>query len=82
MANNKEKMSVREAGRRGGQKTAKTRGREFYQEIGHRGGKIGGEKGGETTKEKYGPRFYSEIGHKGGRRVRELIEEGKEREGR
>ncbi len=31
-------MTVQEAGRRGGEKTAKTHGREFYEEIGHKGG--------------------------------------------
>jgi general stress protein YciG len=36
--NNKESMSVNEAGRRGGEATSKTHGREFYEEIGHKGG--------------------------------------------
>lgn len=36
--NEKGKVSVSEAGRRGGEKTSKTHGREFYQEIGHKGG--------------------------------------------
>ena len=31
-------MSVSEAGRRGGETTASTHGREFYEEIGHKGG--------------------------------------------
>jgi uncharacterized protein len=31
-------MSVNEAGRLGGEKTAQTHGREFYEEIGHKGG--------------------------------------------
>ena len=31
-----------EAGRRGGETTAATHGREFYQEIGRKGGSIGG----------------------------------------
>lgn len=43
-----------------------------------------GHKGGEKTAETHGHEFYQEIGHKGGEvggpRVRELIEEGKERE--
>lgn len=34
----KGKMSVSEAGRRGGQRTSQTHGREFYREIGKRGG--------------------------------------------
>lgn len=32
------KMTVEEAGRKGGEKTARTHGRSFYQEIGRRGG--------------------------------------------
>lgn len=35
---NKGNMTVQEAGRRGGEKTAATHGREFYEEIGHKGG--------------------------------------------
>ncbi len=31
-------MTVADAGRRGGEKTAETHGREFYEEIGHKGG--------------------------------------------
>ncbi len=31
-------MTVQEAGRRGGQRTAETHGTEFYEEIGHKGG--------------------------------------------
>jgi len=62
-------MTVSEAGRRGGRRTAQTHGHDFYEEI--------GKKGGETTSEKYGTPFYEEIGHKGGQRVKELIEEGK-----
>ena len=31
-------MSVQEAGRKGGETTSKTHGREFYEEIGHKGG--------------------------------------------
>ncbi|MGE5708248.1 MAG: KGG domain-containing protein [Bacteroidota bacterium] len=63
-------MTVREAGHKGGEKTAETHGHDFYSEIGHKGG----EKGGNVVKEKYGPDFYSEIGHKGGQKVKELIE--------
>jgi general stress protein YciG len=44
------KMSVEEAGRRGGQKTAATHGEEFYSEIGRKGGKIGGPKGGQRVR--------------------------------
>ena len=35
---NRGDMSVSEAGRKGGETTASTHGREFYQEIGHKGG--------------------------------------------
>jgi general stress protein YciG len=62
-------MSVREAGRKGGQKVRDTRGPEFYKDIGR--------KGGETIRDTRGHEFYEEIGHKGGQKVRELIEAGK-----
>ncbi|MFA7253606.1 MAG: KGG domain-containing protein [Patescibacteria group bacterium] len=79
MANRNEgDMTVREAGRKGGQRTSQTHGREFYEEIGH----MGGAKGGRATSQKYGPEFYSEIGHKGGQKVRDLINKGKMNEGR
>ena len=41
MAKDKEgkgSMTVEEAGRMGGEKVASERGREFYEEIGHKGG--------------------------------------------
>jgi uncharacterized protein len=44
-------MTVEEAGRKGGEKTAKTHGHEFYEEIGHKGGEKGGHKGGQRVKE-------------------------------
>ena len=72
MANAKKvqgEMSVREAGRKGGETTAERHGHEFYEEIGR--------KGGEKVRDEYGVQFYEEIGHKGGQKVRELIEEGK-----
>lgn len=62
-------MTTREAGRKGGQTTAKRYGPEFYEEIGR--------KGGQAVSEKYGPEFYGEIGRKGGQTVKELIERGK-----
>jgi len=31
-------MTVKEAGRKGGKRTAETHGREFYEKIGHKGG--------------------------------------------
>jgi hypothetical protein len=54
----KGKMTVAEAGRKGGEKTASTHGKEFYEEIGR--------KGGEKVSQERGPEFYSEIGSKGG----------------
>jgi general stress protein YciG len=53
------KMTVEEAGRRGGARTALTHGRQFYQEIGR--------KGGEARRGKLGPEGYRELGRKGGR---------------
>lgn len=41
-----------------------------------------GRMGGERTSETHGREFYEEIGHKGGQRVKELIEEGKQAEGK
>jgi general stress protein YciG len=47
--NNQEhgEISVNEAGRRGGEATSATHGREFYEDIGH----MGGQKGGQRVKE-------------------------------
>lgn len=53
------KMTVEEAGRKGGARTAMTHGRQFYQEIGR--------KGGEARRGKLGPEGYRELGRKGGR---------------
>src|SRR5437899_3301760 len=64
-------MTVREDGRKGGQKGRDERGHEFYEEIGR--------KGGETVRNERGHEFYEEIGHKGGQKVRELIEAGKKK---
>ncbi len=51
-------MSVKEAGHKGGESTAKSHGKEFYEQIGHKGGEKGGqrvkeliEKGKEETEE-------------------------------
>jgi uncharacterized protein len=44
-------MTVAEAGRKGGEKTAETHGHEFYQEIGHKGGEIGGQRVKELIQE-------------------------------
>ena len=69
----KKKMSVSEAGRKGGLKVRRTYGKQFFQEIGRKGGK----KGGLVVKKKYGTPYYEEIGRKGGKKVKELIEKGK-----
>ena len=66
-------MTVREAGRKGGQKVRDQRGHGFYEEIGR--------KGGQTVRDERGHEFYEEIGHKGGQKVRELIEAGKRKAG-
>jgi general stress protein YciG len=55
-------MSVREAGKRGGDRVKAKYGSEFYEAIGR--------KGGEATKNKYGPTFYEEIGQKGGQKLK------------
>lgn len=67
-------MTVREAGRKGGQKVKESHGPEFFREIGR--------KGGQATAKAHGHEFYQEIGRKGGQkggqRVKQLIEKGKE----
>jgi general stress protein YciG len=80
-------MSVREAGRKGGETTRRevesgNLPADFYQTIGQKGGAIGGERGGQATKSKVEsgelPKdHYQRIGHLGGQKVRELIEKGK-----
>ena len=69
----KGKMTVTEAGRKGGLAVRKKYGHEFFEEI----GKKGGRKGGLAVKQKYGSPFYEEIGHKGGQKVKALIKKGK-----
>ncbi len=73
----KGKMTVGEAGRKGGRETARRHGPEFFEAIGKKGGQIGGPIGGMVTKRKYGHAFYESIGHKGGQKVKRLIEEAK-----
>ena len=60
-------MSVREAGKRGGDRVKAKYGSEFYEAIGR--------KGGEATKNKYGPTFYEEIGRKGGQKIKRAAPE-------
>jgi molybdopterin-guanine dinucleotide biosynthesis protein B len=59
-------VTVREAGRLGGERTRATQGEGFYTEIGRAGGKAGGPRGGK----------------KGGAKVRLLVAAGKKREAR
>ncbi len=66
---NEGNMSVREAGRKGGNSTRARYGAEFFQEIGAKGGK--------AVSERYSNEHFREIGRKGGRRVAELIARAK-----
>lgn len=50
MSDRKGKMTVEEAGRKGGLRTSATHGEAFYSEIGRKGGKIGGPKGGQRVR--------------------------------
>jgi len=50
LSREKGKMTVEEAGRKGGLRTSETHGGEFYSEIGRKGGKIGGPKGGQRVR--------------------------------
>jgi general stress protein YciG len=73
------KMTVEEAGRMGGERTAETHGREFYSEIGSKGGSKRAKQH-EGTVEAQGKTSLEEAGHRGGQRVRKLVEEGREYE--
>lgn len=53
------KMTVEEAGRKGGEATSESHGKDFYQEI--------GKKGGEATADSHDKDFYEDIGSKGGK---------------
>jgi general stress protein YciG len=75
----KGKMTVEEAGRLGGEKTAETHGPEFYSEIGSKGGSERAKQH-EGTREAMGKTSLEEAGHRGGQKVRRLIQAGKERE--
>ena len=75
-------MTVREAGRRGGETVKEKYGsrllfahrqegwRAVAEEKGPEFYSAIGKKGGETVKAKHGPEFYSEIGRKGGEAVK------------
>ncbi len=84
-------MTVREAGRRGGETVKAKYGQGFYETIGQKGGTKTaergaeyysqiGHKGGSVTAERHGQSFYEAIGRKGGARVRELILRAQEAE--
>jgi len=75
----KGKMSVAEAGRKGGLRTSETHGEEFYSEIGSKGGSKRALQH-EGSPEARGKTSLEEAGHRGGQRVRQLIREGKEYE--
>jgi|GEM_PF-275126 len=82
-------MSVREAGKKGGDTVRDRYGSGFYEAIGRKGGQATrerhgaefyeaiGQKGGRVVKEKYGANFYEQIGHKGGQKVKKLIADAK-----
>src|SRR5260221_33322 len=70
-------ITVRQAGRKGGKKTATKHGADFYREIGRRGGQarkkqLGaggyadlGRKGGEARKGQLGSEGYAQLGRRG-----------------
>ncbi len=75
----KGKMTVEEAGRLGGERTAETHGPEFYSEIGSKGGSQRAKQH-EGSPEAMGKTSLEEAGHRGGQKVRRLIQAGKEHE--
>ena len=72
-------MTVAEAGRMGGEKTAETHGPEFYSEIGSKGGSQRAKQH-EGSIEARGKTSLEEAGHRGGQKVRRLIQAGKQYE--
>jgi uncharacterized protein len=88
----KQEMSVIEAGRRGGKECAARHGSAFYEAIGKKGGETTrarhgsefyarqGKKGGTATAAKHGQDHFERIGRLGGQKVREMIERAKAEE--
>ena len=72
----KGKMTVAEAGRKGGERTAETHGPEFYSEIGSKGGSQRAKQH-EGAPEAMGKTSLEEAGHRGGQKVRRLIQAGR-----
>ncbi len=60
-------MTVREAGKKGGDIVKTKYGPQFYVEIGR--------KGGESTKRRHGSEFYETIGQRGGQRTKRDVDE-------
>lgn len=89
MAREGGEMTVREAGRLGGDKRKESLGASGYSQLGKKGGQTTkarhgrefyaaiGKMGGEVVRRERGSDYFSEIGKKGGGRVKELIEKGK-----
>jgi len=75
----KGKMTVKEAGRLGGEKTAATHGHDFYSDIGSKGGAKRAKQH-EGSLEARGKTSLEEAGYRGGERVRNLIQAGKKHE--
>ncbi len=68
------KMSVSDAGSKGGKTTYKRYGVEHYSELGKKGGK----KGGDTTLKRHGREHYQRIGRMGGTKLRNLLQEARD----
>ncbi|MEB3185830.1 MAG: hypothetical protein VKP72_00150 [bacterium] len=69
-------ISMREAGRRGGNRVRERYGTEHFARIGAIGGQHGGRKGGLATAARHGRSHFQEIGRRGAERLRELVARG------
>ncbi|MTW86195.1 stress-induced protein, KGG, repeat-containing protein [Virgibacillus dakarensis] len=58
--NSNGKMSREQAGKKGGNQTARNHDQEFFEEI--------GQKGGKTTSRNHDQEFFQEIGERGGKK--------------